>query len=218
MRFDSGRLALPGQASSSWAVDDAVEFRAWPPSPARVPPPLARTDSEFARQLAAEEDEVIDVTGGGNGVDGGGDGGGPWTRGVVVAVSGEAVTVQPVVGGVRIVVALGSDDGASQLRADDQARGVLRERQAAEASELAFRARMADAGLVIVEEDADGNCMFRGLARQVRRRSSPDPGARGGGRSGAADNRSGRGGAGGVRHPESTRAFSSGEREEDPIG
>ena len=113
-----------GQASSSWAVDDAVEFRDWPPSPARVPPPLARTDSEFARQLAAEEDEVIDVTGGGNEVDGGGDGGGPWKRGVVVAVSGEAVTVQPVVGGARIVVVLGSDDGASQLRPDDQARSV----------------------------------------------------------------------------------------------
>ena len=116
--------AVSGQAASSWAVDDAVEFRAWPPSPARVPPPLAWTDSEFARQLAAEEDSAIDVTGGGNGFDGGGDGGGPWTRGVVVAVSGEAVTVQPVVGGARIVVALGSDDGASQLRPDDQARGV----------------------------------------------------------------------------------------------
>ena len=89
---------------------------------------------------------------------------------------------------------------------------LLRERQAAEASELAFRARMADAGLVIVGEDGDGNCIFRGLARQVRRRSSPDPGRERAGARGQLTT------ARGVRHPESTRAFSSGEREEDPIG
>ena len=61
---------------------------------------------------------------------------------------------------------------------------LLRARQAAEVIELAFRARMGDSGDVIVPEEEDGNCVFRCLARQVRRRSSPNPGARASGRSG----------------------------------